>query len=207
MGTLLFSWILALYGCLATPAPTDPPLLADATSAGAAASFRLDEIAAFDALAYLNAIREAPHLYAPELGVDLHGVPVYLSRLRVNSVLMRVAEQKALDMARRDYFAHVTPEGRGINVQLHEAGYPLPERWRDEPHENNFESLAAGLPSGRQAIRALIVDEGVPGLQHRKHLLGLTRFYAGCTDVGIAFVRARGTVFKSYCVIIIARQQ
>ncbi|MBX3101084.1 MAG: CAP domain-containing protein [Bacteroidetes bacterium] len=199
MGTLFFSLFLALIGDLT---PTQPPAPAEKV----AVSFHLDNMAAFDALAYLNEIREHPHSYVNELGVELQGVPVYLSRLRVNPVLMQVAEQKALDMAQRDYFAHVDPDGVGINLRMHEAGYALPEPWRDEPHENNFESLAAGLPDGRQTIRALIVDDGVPGLQHRKHLLGLTRFYAGCTDVGIAFVRARGTVFRTYCCIIIARQ-
>jgi len=30
-------------------------------------------------------------------------------------------------MAKRNYFGHVNPEGLGINILMHDAGYKLPK--------------------------------------------------------------------------------
>ena len=72
---------------------------------------------AFD---YLNKIRKEPAKFSKEIGIDLSDVKARPA-LKWNDILAKVAEEKALDMANRDYFAHVTPEGLGINIQIHEA--------------------------------------------------------------------------------------
>lgn len=190
-------WSSLLLSLALSGSPVSPPAPAPV--------YEEDAAAANEALQYLNSLRAQPQ-QVTNLGIPLCQ-PQPLPSLRPHPVLMEVARQKALDMVRRNYFAHQTPEGIGINCMLHENGYLLPMLWRDECHENNFESLAAGLPTGKSAVQALIVDAGVPSAYHRKHLLGLTDFYRGCTDVGICFVRASNTTFKTYCVIIVARQE
>src|SRR5262249_7939979 len=62
----------------------------------------------------LNAIRKDPARYGKEIGVDLSDVKPR-GELKWDATLAKVAEAKALDMANREYFDHVTPEGKGIN--------------------------------------------------------------------------------------------
>jgi len=112
-----------------------------------------------------------------------------------------------LDMANRDYFGHVTPEGLGINIQIHEAGYRLPSDWFKDKKQNFFESISAGRDTGALAIRDLIVDKDVPELGHRKHLLGMTDFFAKCTDIGIGFARKPNSRYRTYMSIIVARKK
>src|SRR5262249_18449068 len=86
----------------------------------------LDRDEARKALDYLNKVRKEPAKFSKEIGVDLSDVKARPA-LKWNDILAKVAEEKALDMANRDYFGHVTPEGLGINIQIHEAGYSLPK--------------------------------------------------------------------------------
>jgi hypothetical protein len=54
----------------------------------------------------------------------------------------------------------------------------------------------------------LIVDDGVPTLDHRKHLLGMDRWSHNLVDVGIGYARSNGnTVYKTYTCVIIAKHQ
>ena len=61
-----------------------------------------------------------------------------------DTILAKVAEAKALDMARHNYFADVDKQGGGINILIHEAGYYIPEDYYSDPKSNYFESLDAG---------------------------------------------------------------
>jgi uncharacterized protein YkwD len=114
---------------------------------------------------------------------------------------------KAEDMARRGYFDHVDPDGRGINILLHQAGYTLEAKWIEKPSENYFESLGVNYPDARKSVFELIKDAGVNPPFHRYHLLGHEDFYKTCTDGAIAFVRAQGAPYKTYMVVIIAKQK
>jgi uncharacterized protein YkwD len=153
---------------------------------------------------YLNRIRQEPDAYSDDIGVDLSYVEPR-HRLVWNDTLAAVAEAKALDMAKRDYFDHQTPEGYGINIQMHRAGYRLPKAWIEEKSSNFFESLGAGYQDATGLINGLIVDEGTPGLEHRRHLLGIDEFWSDCRDIGIGFAENPTSTFKTYASIVIAK--
>jgi len=158
------------------------------------------------AFEYLNKVRQAPGKFGKELGIDLGDVKPRRA-LVWNDTLAKVAEEKALDMAKREYFDHVTPDGLGINIQIHEAGYKLPAAWVKDKKSNYFESIAAGNATGVGAIRGLLVDEGDPNLGHRKQLLGLTEFQAGFKDIGIGFARAPKSKYRTYMSVVTARRR
>jgi uncharacterized protein YkwD len=61
-----------------------------------------------------------------------------------HAVLAQVARARAEDMARRDYFSHVNPDGFGPNYLVIQAGFPLLSWYDQRPAANNIESLAAG---------------------------------------------------------------
>jgi uncharacterized protein YkwD len=164
----------------------------------------VDKAAARQAYTYLNNIRIAPGAYAAGFPF-LREVPPR-KELHWNDTLAQVAEAKALDMARRQYFGHIDPDGFGLNKFINQAGYRLPQAWLVDPKANYFESLCAGSSSCEEAIGILIKDEGVPSLGHRNHLLGLTAFHEAQVDIGIGYVRVSGaSAYSSYTCVVIAR--
>ncbi|MEO8589340.1 MAG: CAP domain-containing protein [Flavobacteriales bacterium] len=167
----------------------------------------VDEAEALKAFAYLNEIRAQPTRYCQQLKFS----PVQVVRRQAliwNDTLARVAERKAMDMAQRNYFAHVDPDGFGINHYLDKASYQLDSWWLRDPRENNFESLQAGCGDGKQAIECLIIDYGVPTKGHRTHLLGVGDWNASLVDVGIGFVRSDSTTkYPTYTCVIIAKHK
>jgi hypothetical protein len=54
-------------------------------------------------------------------------------------------------MAKRNYFAHVDPDGFGMNYYINLGGYSLDTFWLNNPKENNFESINAGSESGKMS--------------------------------------------------------
>jgi hypothetical protein len=62
-----------------------------------------------------------------------------------------------------------------------------------------------GHESGLEVIKGLILDKGINPPAHRQHLLGMTKFWAECYDIGIGFVRTDNPEIPSYTCIIIAR--
>jgi uncharacterized protein YkwD len=167
---------------------------------------KLNRDEAKKAVEYLNRVRQKPASFSDDVGVDLNGVRPRPA-LRWNPILARVAERKAIDMARRNYFSHTTPEGLGINRMIHAAGYRLPSYMLKKKSANFFESIAAGSTTGQEIIKLLIVDEGVASLGHRKHLLGMTAHNAVCRDVGIGIASNPRSEYKTYASIIIARRK
>ena len=126
--------------------------------------------------------------------------------LRWNDTLAKVAETKALDMADKNYFAHVDKKGYGINYRINEAGYKVEPAWLNPKSENFFESICAGMESGKNGIDILLIDEGIPSLGHRKHLLGLDKWNASLYDIGIGYVNIPdGSKYISYMSLIIAK--
>jgi uncharacterized protein YkwD len=151
----------------------------------------------------LNKIRQQPSDYY-YLGFN-SSFPVMQTQLVWNDTLARVAEQKAMDMATKKYFAHVDPKGNGINYYINAAGYTLNPDWLKNRKMNNFESIQAGAAGGEDAIKRLITDAGVPSLGHRRHLLGSGRFYDQLSDIGIGFVWADSADrYNCYVSVIIA---
>ena len=166
-----------------------------------------DEKQAFE---YLNKVRKNPNKYTTDIGIDLS----YVERKKPliwNSILAKVAQEKAEDMARRNYFSHTNPENMGINILIHEEGYLLQDEWIQKSNDNYFESLGAGYSDGVDAIKELIIDDGVNPPGHRNHLLGITEFWSNCYDIGIGFVNSEDindqSTYSTYICIIIAKKK
>jgi uncharacterized protein YkwD len=152
----------------------------------------------------INTIRSNPEKYYKELQLNSK-LRITKTPLRWNDTLARVAEAKALDMAKRNYFNHVNPDGYGINFFINQSGYKLNTDWLKDKKENFFESIASGHDSGIAAIKSLIIDEGDATKGHRNHLLGVTDWDASLYDIGIGFVKCDGGAYQSYICIIIAK--
>ncbi|MEI9807661.1 MAG: hypothetical protein WDO16_07150 [Bacteroidota bacterium] len=109
-------------------------------------------------------------------------------------------------MANRDYFGHTDPDGYAINYFIHKSGYILNADWLKNKSDNYFESIIAESPDGETAIKRFIIDEGVPSLGHRKHLLGIGEWNASLVDIGIGFARRdAGSTYQTYVSLVIAK--
>lgn len=166
----------------------------------------LDRAEAKRAFQYLNQIRTNPEDFRDQF-TFLSKQKITKTALTWNERLAKVAETKALDMANRKYFSHVDPEGYGMNYYINKGGYPLNKDWLRYKSSNNFESLAYGLPDAEATINTLLIDKGVPGLGHRKHLLGIDSWNSSLTDIGIGFARIdrNAGYTETYVCIIIAK--
>ena len=153
----------------------------------------------------LNDIRTNPAKYYKQYPF-LKKLNFTKTKLIWNDTLAQVAEAKAYDMANRNYFGHVNPEGYGMNYYISKTGYALEKEWTANKKDNFFESIAAGDSTGENAINNLILDKGIPSLGHRKHLLGVEQWNAALVDIGIGFAkRANGSMYGYYMSVIIAK--
>ena len=161
-----------------------------------------------EAYNYLNAVRQNPSAYSEKIGVDLGDVEARPA-LKWNEALIKAAQAKAEDMATRNYFSHVDPDGNGMNIKINAAGYKLLKEWYENPADNFFESLGCGtnISTGESVIDMLIVDEGTPSLGHRKHLLGIGPFRDNCYDIGIGHAQNPDSRFNHYWCILIAKHE
>jgi uncharacterized protein YkwD len=201
--------LAAAGGVLASVLVLGPPGSAareDEAAKGREATGTPDDKEARAAFDYLNRVRQDPPAFSKEIGVDLSKA-AKRPTLAWDKSLARAARDKALDMAKRNYFGHVNPDGLGMNVLIDRAGYKLPADWVEDKKANFFESIGAGYPGGKATIQQLIVDKGVADVSHRKHLLGMTAFWEGCKDGGIGFARAKGARYSTYVCILIARRR
>ena len=160
-----------------------------------------------EAFLYLNKVRANPSLYSKEVGVSLSGIKARHA-LKWNDTLAMVAQAKAEDLARNNYFDHVDPLGYGLNYYVSKAGYKLPQGWLDEPFANYVESLAAGSTNPKEGILQLLNDGEEPDHDkagHRIHLLGIDEFFGKGVDVGIGWVNDPKSEYNTYMVVVIAR--
>ncbi|MBP5857896.1 hypothetical protein KAJ83_12830 [Marivibrio halodurans] len=86
-----------------------------------------------------------------------------------NRLLDRAAQAHVEDMARRDYFAHRTPDGTGPADRVDRVGY----HW-----SRVLENLAAGQPSAREVVQGWIDSKA----GHREAMLDKT-----VREVGIGY--------------------
>jgi uncharacterized protein YkwD len=156
------------------------------------------------AFQYLNEVRQNPSSFSHEIGVNL-GYVQPRPGLAWSDELAEAAERKASDMAQRNYFDHVDPDGYGMNYWIVKAGYKLPDDWVSKKSNNNFESIQAGLSTGKEAIMSLILDEGTKPPGHRNHLLGIEPFWSNCTDIGIGFALDPDSEYRYYMCVLIAK--
>lgn len=93
-----------------------------------AQNIKIDRREAKKAYQYLNEFRMNPKKYGREIRVNnLRNVKQ--TRLVWNDQLAKVAEERAKDMARRNYFDHTDPSGYGPNYHINKAGYYLNPDW------------------------------------------------------------------------------
>ncbi|MGC6433698.1 MAG: CAP domain-containing protein [Crocinitomicaceae bacterium] len=165
----------------------------------------VDKEEAYKAFDILNKIRSNPKEYE-DIFPFLKRVKVENEKLIWNDTLAKVAEQKAFDMANKNYFSHVDPSGYGINYYINKSGYELNPSWVKDKKANYFESISAEVPDAFSAISAFIIDKEVPSKGHRKHLLGLDEWNSSLKDIGIGFIRRKtGSEYTTYVCLIIAK--
>ncbi|PIQ22126.1 MAG: hypothetical protein COW65_05055 [Cytophagales bacterium CG18_big_fil_WC_8_21_14_2_50_42_9] len=151
----------------------------------------------------LNQVRQNPALYAAKYKLSALKKISKIHALTWDTTLARLAQQKADDMAKHNYFSHQDKKGRGMNYYLWKANYPLPANFSKKANDNGVESIAANTEGPEGFIQQLIVDQGVRNLGHRKHLLGLEHFKEN-THVGIGIAYNPKSTYKYYCSILIA---
>ena len=104
-----------------------------------------------------------------------------LMPLKIDLKLNTAAQRHADDMAQRDYFAHVSPEGGTVGQRASQAGY----RWRLV-----LENLAAGQATPKEVVEGW---KGSPG--HRKAMLDP---YVRELGVGYAYLPRDNGRIKAY---------
>lgn len=165
----------------------------------------IDRNEAYAAYELLNHIRQHPERYRRALQLNPRE-SLTRSTLRWNDTLARVAEARAYDMAARDYFDHVDPDGYGPNYHINAAGYTLNPDWLKKRDANNFESIAANYAHATDGIRALILGKDYAIKYHRTHLLGMDKWNHSLRDIGIGYVRMpSGSRYQAYLCVIIAK--
>lgn len=144
-------------------------------------------------------------------GITPNAVEIQIASLAINHanqarptmvydpLLNLVARTKALDLARRGYFAHVDPDGYGPNKAVQLAGYGLPGWWGEGLESNYIESIGGGYSSAQAAFDGWMNSPG-----HRRHLLAESEFYAGQTRYGVGYAELSGSPYRRYYVFITA---
>lgn len=120
--------------------------------------------------------------------------------MKRNSILAKVARQRAEDMARRNYFSHTNPDGFGPNYLVKQAGYVLPDHYDQSPSGNNIESIAAGSATAEETKEMWLNSQG-----HRTHMLGEIDFYAEQIEYGIGYANVPGSDYRYYWVLLTAK--
>jgi uncharacterized protein YkwD len=141
----------------------------------------------------LNDARANPAQYGASIGVDLSGVAP-AAPLAFDTRLIASARLHSQDMNARAYFDHHTPEGIDPGTRITAAGFTWTS-WG--------ESLAGGtsFPDASSALRALIADNGVSDLGHRRHLLAIDPAYQNQNLVGIGIVQGGSGPLVNYYTI------
>jgi hypothetical protein len=141
----------------------------------------------------LNDARANPAAYGQSIGVDLSYIAPS-PPLAWDGRLVQAATLDAQDMNARNFFAHVNPDGLGPGDRIANAGYPA-MAWG--------ESIAAGgtIPQPADALALLIIDQGVPDLGHRNHLLANGSPDNLQRQVGIGIVQGGSGAYQNYYVI------
>lgn len=142
-------------------------------------------------LEQLNDIRANPAAYGATIGLDLNSVAAS-QPLAFNLNLVSSARGHAQDMSARGYFSHDSLTGQDPGDRIRAAGFTA--RWWAE-------SIAASYGSVESALRGMIIDNGVPDLGHRRHLLAIDEFFKPLNQVGVGIVSEGNSPYYSYFVI------
>ena len=121
-------------------------------------------------------------------------------------VLNFIARKKAEDMAKRQFFSHIDPDGYGPNFAAYHAGYDIPNF---SPASNTIESIGVrhqnGL-SGQQAAD-IIFAAWLESPGHRRHVLAEVDQFKNQPAYGVGYAFAPQVPFgwsSHYFVIVTA---
>lgn len=119
--------------------------------------------------------------------------------MKLDPILCMVARQRAVDMARRDYFSHTNPEGLGANILVRRAGFILPSYYDRSRSANSIESLGMKVGGPKEIVSLWLKSSG-----HRAHVLGEFDFFRAQTSVGVGVARSREAPYYKYYVFLSA---
>ena len=122
------------------------------------------------------------------------------ANMNCDTTLTQVARARARDMAERDYFGHVNPDGLGPNRLVIQAGYQLPESYDLSQAGNNIESIAAGFGTAEEVWTGWMDSS-----KHRTHLLGEHTFFQQQEEYGIGYYYDPNSTYRHYWVVLTAR--
>ncbi|MBM3458898.1 MAG: hypothetical protein FJX77_10255 [Armatimonadetes bacterium] len=144
-------------------------------------------------LELLNQVRANPLAYQTHLGTDLTAgnkfALVPRPPLVFNARLLEAARRHSQDMNDRGFFGHQNPQGETAAQRLRAAGYA----WLCYS-----ENLAVAMETPAEALRELVVDDGIPDLGHRVSLLGLSEHSTRLDEIGIGIHLGGGPHRKYY---------
>lgn len=156
---------------------------------------------------FLPLIRTAPgytqpdHAWETDMARLLTGDPRQQRKeLRRDETLMQVAQARVDDMARRNCFGHVDPDGYGPNYHVRQAGFPLPSNYSTAKDANNVESIAGGYQTAEDCWKSLTSSPA-----HRLHLLGEHPFYVEQDRYGVGYTWNPYTMYHHYYAFLIAK--
>jgi len=119
--------------------------------------------------------------------------------MKLDPILCLVARQRGADMARRHYFSHTTPDGKGANFLIGQAGYLLPSYYDLSRSGNNIESIGMNPGTPKQMVSLWLNSSA-----HRDHVLGELDFFRQQTSVGVGVFRSPEAPHFKYYVFLSA---
>lgn len=105
--------------------------------------------------------------------------------MRLDPILCQVARQRAKDMARKDYYSHTDPSGKGPNYKVRKAGFKLPSYYDRSKAGNNIESLAKARGNFRTAL-----GQWKNSPHHYVHVFAKESFFRDQKAVGVGIYRS-----------------
>ena len=139
-------------------------------------------------LEQLNDARANPTAYGQSIGLDLSNVAAS-QPLAWDDRLVAAARGHSEDMNNRRFFNHTNPSGLGPGQRISNQGYS---------NSGWAESIAAGYSSTASALKGLIIDDGVPDLGHRRHLLAIDAAFRSHSQIGIGVVLNGSGPYSNY---------
>lgn len=119
--------------------------------------------------------------------------------MALDPVLCIVARKRAADMAKRNYFGHINPDGDGANSLVRRAGYVLPSYYDSSRSGNNIESIGMSTGSPQSIVTLWLRSSG-----HRPHILGELDFYQQQSAIGVGVFRSPAPPHYRYYVFLSA---
>jgi uncharacterized protein YkwD len=136
----------------------------------------------------LNDIRANPAAYGNSIGLDLSGVAA-AQPLAFDPRLIEAARGHSQDMNNNRFFGHTSSDGKNAGQRISAAGFP----WT-----SYGESIAAGFATAEATLQALIVDNGIPDLGHRRHLLAIDALFKNQNLVGVGILENGSGPYINY---------